>query len=81
MIVETALPGFEGEWLEPIDVEEYLEGKGILARSPELTTVLPLTIPETDLLDSEVDSFPSRGSLPELITSYPAVASLPAAQE
>ena len=39
MIVETALPGFEGEWLEPIDVEEYLEGKGILARSPELTTV------------------------------------------
>jgi len=76
-IVETALPGFEGEWLEPIDVQEYLEDKGIQVESPQL----PLTIPETGLSDSELDSFPSIGSFPELATSYPAVASLPGTKE
>jgi hypothetical protein len=79
--VESALPGFEGEWLEPSDVQEYLKDKVISTESPELTTVLPFTIPETDLPNNEVDSFPSTGSLPEFATSYPTVASLPATQE
>ena len=35
-VIETTLPGFEGEWLEPDDVQEYLEGKGIRIRSAEL---------------------------------------------
>jgi hypothetical protein len=62
-IVETALPGFEGEWLEPMDVQEYLEHKGIQVGSAELTTVLPLTIPETDLQPSSIDIFDSQLSV------------------
>jgi hypothetical protein len=58
-IVETALPGFEGEWLEPSDVQEYLEGKGIQVGSPELTTVLPLI----DLRPSNIDRLDSQFSV------------------
>lgn len=35
-VVETWMPGFEGEWLEPVDVGEYLESKGILKRRTEV---------------------------------------------
>jgi len=32
-VVETWLPGFEGEWLEPIDVKEYLESKRVATQN------------------------------------------------
>ncbi|KAE9378519.1 hypothetical protein N431DRAFT_327943 [Stipitochalara longipes BDJ] len=52
--VETAMPGFEGEWLEARDVQEYLEEKGVLigsqlARS-ELRFAVPLERVDTQLL-------------------------------
>jgi hypothetical protein len=54
-IVETALPGFEGEWLEPIDVQEYLEDKGILIGSAEPTSEVPLTVSKSSSRTLGVD--------------------------
>ncbi|KAH7350545.1 hypothetical protein BKA65DRAFT_241086 [Rhexocercosporidium sp. MPI-PUGE-AT-0058] len=34
-VVDTWLPGFEGEWLEPVDVKEYLESKNVVALNDE----------------------------------------------
>jgi hypothetical protein len=64
-VVQTALPGFEGEWLEPRDVEEYLEEKGVQVGSAALTTVLP----ETDLRPqpSSIDICENRSSVHNLI--------------
>jgi hypothetical protein len=62
-VVETAMPGFEGEWLEPRDVEEYLEEKGVQVGSTELTTILHLSIPETDLRPSTIDMFDIQPSV------------------
>ncbi|PVH80465.1 hypothetical protein DL98DRAFT_654646 [Cadophora sp. DSE1049] len=35
-VVDTWLPGFEGEWLEPVDVKEYLESKRVIAEDGQL---------------------------------------------
>ncbi|KAH7420245.1 hypothetical protein BKA64DRAFT_652710 [Cadophora sp. MPI-SDFR-AT-0126] len=35
-VVDTWLPGFEGEWLEPLDVKEYLEGKRVSVGDGEM---------------------------------------------
>ncbi len=34
-VVDTWLPGFEGEWLEPIDVIEYLQSKDVMGLDGE----------------------------------------------
>lgn len=49
--ISTNLHDFQGEWLEPIDVQEYLEQKGIFLGSCGQSQVLQITIPETTLED------------------------------
>ncbi|KAH8684377.1 hypothetical protein BGZ60DRAFT_397431 [Tricladium varicosporioides] len=47
----TNLHDFKGEWLEPIDVQEYLEWKGIFLGSSGLDRVLQISIPEATIID------------------------------
>ena len=49
--LDTNLHDFLGEWLEPIDVQEYLEWKGILVGGSGRSRVLQITIPEITLAD------------------------------
>lgn len=41
-VISTAVPDLQGEWLEPLDVEEYLEQRGIF---------IPEDAPDNDLLN------------------------------
>lgn len=47
--LDTSLRDFQGEWLEPIDVQEYLEWKGIFVGSIGPMRILQLAIPENYL--------------------------------
>lgn len=49
--ISTNLHGFQGEWLEPIDVQEYLEWKRIFLGNCGQSRVLQIAIPETTLAD------------------------------
>lgn len=49
--LDTNLHDFLGEWLEPIDVQEYLEWKGIFVGDSGRSRVLQIAIPETTLAD------------------------------
>ncbi|KAE9363891.1 hypothetical protein N431DRAFT_489722 [Stipitochalara longipes BDJ] len=44
--VETSMPGFDGDWLEASDVQEYLEDKGVLLTGAEVDNELRSAIPE-----------------------------------
>jgi len=44
--VETAMPGFDGDWLEASDVQEYLEDKGVLLTGARVEKELRSAIPE-----------------------------------
>jgi hypothetical protein len=49
--LDTNFRNFQGEWLEPIDVQEYLEWKGIFLGSSGPRQLLQITIPEATLAD------------------------------
>lgn len=49
--IGTNLRDFQGEWLEPIDVQEYLELKGIFLGSSGPSREIQITIPESTLAD------------------------------
>ncbi|KAG4443988.1 hypothetical protein IFR05_000535 [Cadophora sp. M221] len=49
--LRTNLQDFQGEWLEPIDVQEFLEERGIILGSGGLGEVLHIAIPEGSLRD------------------------------
>lgn len=42
---------FQGEWLEPTDVQEYLEWKGIFLGDSEPGQILQITLPKSMLID------------------------------
>jgi hypothetical protein len=45
--VETAMPGFDGDWLEASDVQEYLEDKGVLIAGADARSELWFAAPES----------------------------------
>jgi hypothetical protein len=51
--LRTALPGYEGEWLEPEDVEEYLGDKGLFFGIHEGN--VEVVVPETTLKEVGID--------------------------
>ncbi|EHK45990.1 hypothetical protein TRIATDRAFT_41118 [Trichoderma atroviride IMI 206040] len=65
-VISTAVPDLQGEWLEPLDVEEYLEQRGIFVReeAPD-DDLLNLAIPAGSKLSAtmtnvnETDAQPS----------------------
>ncbi|PTB41709.1 hypothetical protein M441DRAFT_139136 [Trichoderma asperellum CBS 433.97] len=54
-VISTAVPDLQGEWLEPLDVEEYLEQRGIFIReeAPD-DDLLTLAIPAGSKLSATV---------------------------
>lgn len=54
-VISTAVPDLQGEWLEPLDVEEYLEQRGIFVRdeAPE-DDLLNLAIPAGSKLSATI---------------------------
>ncbi|KAL7925671.1 hypothetical protein ACQKWADRAFT_282671 [Trichoderma austrokoningii] len=56
-VISTAVPDLQGEWLEPLDVEEYLEQRGIFVREEA---------PDEDLLNLVI---PAGGKLSATMTS------------
>lgn len=47
--ISTDVWDFQGEWLEPIDVQEYLEWKGIFLGNSDPGKVLRIVLPESTL--------------------------------
>ncbi|KAM0476484.1 hypothetical protein ACHAPX_006398 [Trichoderma viride] len=77
-VISTAVPDLQGEWLEPLDVEEYLEQRGIFVReeAPD-DDLLNLAIPagsklyatmtnvnETDAQQPDVQNQPYTNDAP-----------------
>lgn len=54
-VISTAVPDLQGEWLEPLDVEEYLEQRGIFIReeAPD-DDMLKLAIPAGSKLSATI---------------------------
>jgi hypothetical protein len=55
--VETAMPGFDGDWLEASDVQEYLEDKGVLIAGADARSEIWFPTPESRVVEpSESDA-------------------------
>ncbi|PMD47792.1 hypothetical protein L207DRAFT_506723 [Hyaloscypha variabilis F] len=76
--VETAMPGFDGDWLEASDVQEYLEDKGVLLTGVEVETELRSAIPEGRLVQP-ID--PGHGEAPAPSTRSVSLSQSPTANE
>ena len=59
--VETTMPGFEGEWLEASDVQEYLENKGVLLEGAEVENELRSAIPGSRIMQPVEAGDPTTG--------------------
>lgn len=64
-VISTAVPDLQGEWLEPLDVEEYLEQRGIFVReeAPD-NDLLNLVIPAGSKLSETMTSVDETGAQP-----------------
>lgn len=63
--VKTGLSGYEGDWLEPEDVEEYLEDKGLFFGTKEGT--IEMVVPQETLREMKVEL---SGPLPAVESSW-----------
>ncbi|KAH8596213.1 hypothetical protein B0O99DRAFT_707466 [Bisporella sp. PMI_857] len=57
-LIRTGLPGFEGEWLEPRDVQEYMEDKGIFIRGEQHMDEVMIQVPQPSLKALGIQSRP-----------------------
>jgi hypothetical protein len=65
-VISTAVPDLQGEWLEPLDVEEYLEQRGIFIREEAPDNDL---LNETDAQQSDMPNQTYTNDVPD--TSSP----------